>query len=83
MYKNGISKTINLPEKTSDNKNLPKKKVNKKRNKKEIKIESQYFLLVLIIILLYKKMEFQKITNFIRTTSDNKDLPTFVTKKLD
>ena len=32
-------KTINLPEKTSDNKNLPKKKVNKKRNKKEIKIE--------------------------------------------
>ena len=31
--------TINLPEKTSDNKNLPKKKVNKERNKKEIKIE--------------------------------------------
>ena len=30
---------INLPEKTSDNKNLPKKKVNKKKNKKEIKIE--------------------------------------------
>ena len=26
--------TINLPEKTSDNKNLPKKKVHKKRNKK-------------------------------------------------
>ena len=26
-------------------------------------------------------MEFQKIVNFINTTSDNKDLPTFVTKK--
>ena len=26
-------------------------------------------------------MEFQKITNFIGSTSDNKDLPTFVTKK--
>ena len=25
-------------------------------------------------------MEFQKIVNFIDTTSDNKDLPTFVTK---
>ena len=32
-------KTINLPEKTSDNKNLPKKKVNKKKNNKEIRIE--------------------------------------------
>ena len=32
--------TINLPEKTSDNKNLPKKKVNKKKNKKEIKIKN-------------------------------------------
>ena len=31
--------TINFPEKTSDNKNLPKKKVNKKKNNKEIKIE--------------------------------------------
>ena len=31
-------KTINLPEKTN-NKDLQKKKVNKKRNKKEIKIE--------------------------------------------
>ena len=27
------------------------------------------------------KMEFQKIVNFLDTTSDNKDLPTFVTKK--
>ena len=31
-------KTINLPEKTLDNKDLPKKKVNKKNNK-ENKIE--------------------------------------------
>ena len=31
--------TINLPEKTSDNKNLPKKKVYKKKNNKEIRIE--------------------------------------------
>ena len=27
------------------------------------------------------KMEFQKIVNFLDTTSDNKDLPEFVTKK--
>ena len=32
-------KTINLPEKTSSNKDLPKKKVNRKNNNKEIKIE--------------------------------------------
>ena len=32
-------KTINLPEKTSDIKDLPNEKVNKKRSKKEIKIE--------------------------------------------
>ena len=32
-------KTINLPQKNSDNKNLPKKKVNRKKNNKEIKIE--------------------------------------------
>ena len=31
--------TINLPEKTSNNKDLPKKKVNRKKIKKEIKIE--------------------------------------------
>ena len=31
--------TINLPEKTSNNKDLPKKKVNRKKNKKETKIE--------------------------------------------
>ena len=32
-------KTINLLEKTPDNKDLRKKKVNKKKNNKEIKIE--------------------------------------------
>ena len=32
-------KTINLPEKTSDNKHLPKKKVKKKKKNKEIKVE--------------------------------------------
>ena len=35
----GSKITINLPEKTSGNKNLPKEKVNKKKNNKEIKIE--------------------------------------------
>ena len=29
------------------------------------------------------KMEFQKIMNFLDTTFDDKDLPRFVTKKLD
>ena len=32
-------KTINLPEKASDNKYLLKRRVNKKKNNKEIKIE--------------------------------------------
>ena len=32
-------KTIYLPEKTSHNKDLPKKKVNKKSNNKKIRIE--------------------------------------------
>ena len=32
-------KTINLPEETSNNKDLLKKKGNKKKNNKEIKIE--------------------------------------------
>ena len=32
-------KTINLPEKTSNNKNSPKKKVNRKKNNKETEIE--------------------------------------------
>ena len=36
-------KTINLPEQTSDNKYLPKKKFNKKKNNKEIKIEKPIF----------------------------------------
>ena len=44
-------KTINLPEKTFNNKDFPKKKANRKKNNKE---RSQYFLLVLIMILLYK-----------------------------
>ena len=55
-------KTINLPEKTFDNKDLPKKNVNKKRNKKEIKTEkpiSVLILSVLIMILLYKRWNFK------------------------
>ena len=32
-------KTINLPKRTSDNKDLPKKKVNRKKNNKDIRIE--------------------------------------------
>ena len=35
----GSEITINVPEKTSDNKSLPKKNVNKKKNSKEIRIE--------------------------------------------
>ena len=35
-----FQKTINLPKKTPDNKDLLKKKVNKKKNNKEIKIEN-------------------------------------------
>ena len=34
-----FQKTINLPEKTPDNKDLLKKRVNRKKNKKEIKVE--------------------------------------------
>ena len=45
--------TINSPKKTSDNKDLPENKVNKKRNKKEIKIEKPMLSLFLIMILLY------------------------------
>ena len=33
--------TINSPRKTSDNKDLPKNKINKKKNNKEIKVEKQ------------------------------------------
>ena len=40
MYKDGIYKNYKFAwKKTSDNKNLPKKKVNRKENNKEIKIE--------------------------------------------
>ena len=38
-------KTINSPKRTSDNKDLLKKKVNKKGNKKEIKIEKPILFL--------------------------------------
>ena len=46
--------TINSPEKTSDNKNLPKKRSIEKRITKKLRQKSQYFLSVLIVILLYK-----------------------------
>ena len=69
-------KTINLPEKTSDNKDLPKQKVNKKKNNKEIKIEKP----ILSISFNHDSIVFQKIVNFSDTTSDNKNLSKFVTK---
>ena len=54
-------KTINLPEKTSDNKDLRKKKVNKKKRKnKEIRIEKTILSTVLIMILLYQRWNFKK-----------------------
>ena len=74
-------KTINLPEKTSDNKDLPKKKVNKKKNNKEIKIEKQILYISFKHDSIVQEMEFQKIVNFLDTTSDKKNLPKFVTKK--
>ena len=71
-------KTVNLPEKTSNNKDLLKKKrVNRKKNNKEIKIEKP----ILSISFDYDSIEFQKIVNFIDTTSDNKDLLKFGLKK--
>ena len=55
-------KTINSPKRTSDNKDLLKKKVNKKGNKKEIKIEKPIlFWGFLIMILLYKRWNFKKL----------------------
>ena len=73
-------KTINLPEKAPDNKDLPKKKVNKKRNNKEIKIEP-----ILSISFnhdsIVQIIEFRKIVSFLDKTFDNKNLPKFVTKK--
>ena len=69
-----------MPEKTSNNKDLPKKKVNRKKNNKETKIEKP----ILSFSFNHEyciKMEFQKIVNFLDTTFDNEDLPTFVTKK--
>ena len=53
-------KTINLPEKTSDNKYLLKKGSIRKKITK-LKQESQYFLSVLIMILLYKRWNFKKL----------------------
>ena len=47
--------TINLPEKNSNNKNLPKKISIKGGIKKKLREKNQYFLLVSIMILLYKK----------------------------
>ena len=35
------------------------------------------------MILLYKRWSFKKTVNFLDKTSDNKDLPKFVTKKMD
>ena len=46
--------TINLPEKTSNNKDLPKKRLIEKRIIKKLRYKSQYFILVLFIIPLYK-----------------------------
>ena len=56
-------KTMNLPEKTSNNKDLPKKKVNKKNNNKEIKIEKPILSIsfLSIMILLYKRWNFKKL----------------------
>ena len=62
--------TINLPKKTSNKKDLLKQK--KVKENKEIKAEK--------LILSCIKTEFQKIVNFLDTTSDDKDLPNFVTK---
>ena len=74
-------KTINLPEETSDNKYLVKKRANKKKNSKEIRIEKPILSISFNHDSIVWKMEFQKTVNFLDTTSDNKDLPTFVTKK--
>ena len=53
-------KTINLPEKTSDNKYLLKKGSIRKKITK-LRQKSQYFLSVLIMILLYKRWNFKKL----------------------
>ena len=77
-------KTINLPEKTSDNKDLLKKRTNKKKNysnNKEIKTEKPIISFSIKLWFYCVKMEFQKIINLLGTTSDNKDLPIFVNKK--
>ena len=86
---------INLLDTTSDDKDLLKNKskfmINKKKNysiNKEIRIKTPMprsdlcDLIVLSIKQFYCiKIEFQKIINLPETTSHDKDLPRFVTKK--
>ena len=76
-------KTINLPEKTSGNKDLLKKRISKKKNysNKEIKTEKPIISFSIKPWFYCVKMEFQKIINLLSTTSYNRDLPIFVTKK--
>ena len=68
-------KTINSLEKTSENKDLVKKKIIV--IVKKLRINFFYHKLSFYCI----KMGFKKIVNFLDTTSDDKDLPNFVTKK--
>ena len=57
----GSQKTINLPEKTSDIKYLLKKGSIRKKITKKLGQKSQYFLSVLIMILLYKRWNFKRL----------------------
>ena len=78
-------KTINLLKKTSDDKDLLKKRINKKKNygnNKKIKMEKPITFFYHKPWFYCIKMGFQKIVNFLGTTSDGKDLPNFVTKKM-
>ena len=78
-----FQKTINVPEETSNNKDLLKKgsirkiiigvMANKLRKPNTCYLHKLWFYCI--------KMKFQKIVNFIDTTSGNKYLPKFVTKK--
>ena len=54
-------KTINLPEKASDNKYLLKKGSIRKKITKKLKQKSPYFLSVIIMILLYKRWNFKRL----------------------
>ena len=53
--------TTNLPEKTSDKKIYQRKRSIKRRITKKLRWKSQYFLSVLILILLYKRWNFRKL----------------------